>query len=94
MYFPAGPASVTLQSLSSDTCSEDDEYFEVCVEINDLPAGGLGCDVMVTVSVNDGSAGNLFMIQHPMYKHNIFFNFSFPRRFHVCITSCTNIWCY
>ena len=48
---------MTLQSLSSATCSEDDEYIEVCVEINDLPAGGLGCDVTVTVSVDDGSAG-------------------------------------
>ena len=28
MYFPAGPGSVTLQSLSSDTCSEDDEYLK------------------------------------------------------------------
>ena len=38
--------------------SEDDVdiTIEVCVEINNLPAGGLGCDLEVDLNLNNGTA--------------------------------------
>ena len=55
----AGPASVSLQALSSDTCEENVGSIEVCAEITGLPTDGLGCDVVVTLAVDDYTAGTV-----------------------------------
>ncbi len=36
---------------------EGDEYLMVCVEISDVPAEGLECDVVVSLEAIDGTAG-------------------------------------
>ena len=54
-----GTATITLQPVVSPLVSEDDVdvTIEVCVEINDLPAGGLGCDLWVDLSLIEDTAG-------------------------------------
>ena len=54
-----GTATITLQSFSGPVSEDDvDVTIEVCVEINDLlPAGGLGCDLEVDLSLIEDTAG-------------------------------------
>ena len=89
-YVIAGPASVSLQALSSDTCEEDVGSIEVCAVISGLPTGGLGCDVVVTLAVDDGTAGNdhdCSIVRGHMLAILLSCICSFPRRFHICITT-------
>ena len=53
-----GTATITLQSVPPFVSEDDmDVTIEVCVEINDLPTGGLGCDLEVVLSLNEDTAG-------------------------------------
>ena len=53
-----GTATITLQPFPQPVSEDDvDITIEVCVEINDLPAGGLGCDLEVDLSLTEDTAG-------------------------------------
>ena len=53
-----GTATITLQPFPQPVSEGDvDVTIEVCVEINGLPAGGLGCDLKVDLNLNNGTAG-------------------------------------
>ena len=53
-----GTATITVQAFPQPVAEDDvDITIEVCVEINDLPAGGLGCDLEVDLNLNNGTAG-------------------------------------
>ena len=41
-------------SMTTYGVSERDGFVEVCAEINDLPSGGLDCDVVVRIASLDG----------------------------------------
>ncbi len=44
---------------SSYMSAEGDGYLLVCMEISDIPYGGLECDIGVRVQAIDGTAGKL-----------------------------------
>ena len=53
-----GTATITLQPVPPLVSEDDmDVTIEVCVEINDLPTGGLGCDLEVDLSLLEDTAG-------------------------------------
>ncbi len=39
--------------------AEGDEYLMVCAEINEVPFGGLECDISISLQAIDGTAGKL-----------------------------------
>ena len=54
--FPLTPAASVSLSDTAIMVSEDDGSVLVCAEINNLPAGGLECDVVVGFVFSPGSA--------------------------------------
>ena len=50
-------ATIALDGAAPLTCSEADVMVSFCVEISGLPAGGLGCDIMVEIVITPGTAG-------------------------------------
>ena len=38
----------------------------MCAEITGLPPGGLGCDVVVTLAVDDYTAGTVILSRHKL----------------------------
>ena len=54
--FPLTTAASVSLSDTAIMVSEDDGSVLVCAEINNLPAGGLECDVVVTFAFSPGSA--------------------------------------
>ena len=54
--FPLTPAASVSQSDTAITVMESNGSVSVCAEINNLPAGGLECDVVVTFAFSPGSA--------------------------------------
>ncbi len=52
---------MTLQE-SSYRSAEGDGYLMVCVEISDIPSGGMECDIVVGLQATDGSAGKLWVL--------------------------------
>ena len=54
--FPLTPAASVSLSDTAIMVSEDDGSVLVCAEINNLPAGGLECDVVVTFAFSPGLA--------------------------------------
>ena len=51
-------SSVTVEfEQSTYTVSEGDGSTQVCVVVSGVPAGGLECEIVVTLSPSDGTAG-------------------------------------
>ena len=54
------PAASVSQSDTAIMVSEDDGSVLVCTEINNLPAGGLECDVVVGFALSPGLKAGMF----------------------------------
>ena len=58
VVFNAGPATIEFESGVA-TLSEDNVTVSTCcVEISGLPAGGLGCDIIVELQTADVGGAN------------------------------------
>ena len=58
--FPLTTAASVSQSATTITVMEGDGSVSVCAEINDLPAEGLECDVVVMFSFSPGAKAGMF----------------------------------
>ena len=41
---------------------EDDSSVEVCMDLTNLPPGGLECDLVIPLNLVNGKAGNRLML--------------------------------
>ena len=59
VVFNAGPATIEFESGGGATLSEDNGTVSTCcVKISGLPAGGLGCDIIVELQTADVGGAN------------------------------------
>ena len=49
---------------SNYTVSEGDGTTQVCVEVSGIPAGGLECEIVVTLSPSNDTAGRVRRVKH------------------------------
>ena len=59
-FHPPGDAAIGFEQPSY-TVVEGSGPVEVCVEISGLPAGGLGCDVTVNLTLRPGPLAGVYL---------------------------------
>ena len=58
VVFDAGPATIEFESGGANFSEDNAIVSSCCVEISGLPAGGLGCDIIVELQMTDVGGTN------------------------------------